>query len=69
MDSLQDLIGEDSEVSRINFLRDSDSMLPILPSPKVPEEKLEDGLNTPPFPPLHSPHLFLRDALHFLFYL
>ena len=42
-------------------MRDSDPFLPVLPSPKISEEPLEDGLNTPPVTPLHSPHAFLEE--------
>ena len=61
MDCSQDLLELDSEIGRINLLRDSDSFLPVLPSLDRSEEPLEDGLNTPPLTPLHSPHAFLME--------
>ena len=61
MDCSQDLLGLDSEIGRMNIPRDSDPFLPVLPSPEIPEEPLEDGLNTPPVTPLHSPHAFLKE--------
>ena len=42
-------------------MRDSDPFLPVLPSPEISEEPLEDGLNTPPVTPLQSPHAFLKE--------
>ena len=51
----------DSEISRINIPRDSDPFLPVLPSPEIAEEPLEDGLDTPPVTPLHSPLAFLKE--------
>ena len=33
----------------------------MLPSPEIPEEPLEDGLNILPVTPLHSPHPFLKE--------
>ena len=42
-------------------MRDSDPFLPVLPSPEISEEPLEDGLNTPPVTPLHSSHAFLKE--------
>ena len=61
MDCSQDFLELDSEISRINILKDSDPFLPVLPSPDISEEPLEDGLNTPPVTPLHSPHAFLKE--------
>ena len=61
MDCSHDLLELDSEISRINVLRDSDPFLPVLPSPEISEEPLADGLNTPPVTPLHSPHAFLKE--------
>ena len=63
MDCLWDLLELDSEISRINILKESDPFLPVLPSPDIPEEPLADGLNTPPVTPLHSPHAFLKDVM------
>ena len=61
MDCSQDLLELDSEISRINILRDSDPFLPVLPSPETSEEPLADGLkylssNTPT-----SPNVFLKE--------
>ena len=61
MDCSQDLLELDSEISRINILKESDPLLPVLPSPDIPEEPLKEGLNTPPVTPLHSPHAFLKE--------
>ena len=61
MDCSQDLLELDSEISRINILKDSDPFLPVLPSPEISEEHLENGLNTPQVTPLHSPHAFLKE--------
>ena len=61
MDCSQDLLGLDSEISRINIPRDSDPFLPVLPLLEIPEERLEDGPNSPSVTPLHSPHAFLKE--------
>ena len=61
MDCSQDLLGLDSEISKINILKESDPLLPVLPSPDIPEEPLVDGLTTPPVTPLHSLHAFLKE--------
>ena len=61
MDCSQDLLELDSEVHRINIPREGDPFLPLLPSPDIPEEPLEDGLNIPPVTPLHSPHAFVKE--------
>ena len=50
-----------SEISKIHILKESDPLLPLLPSPDIPEEPLADGLTTPPVTPLHSPHAFLKE--------
>ena len=42
-------------------MRDSDSSLPVLPSPDILEDFLENRLNTPPTTPRHSPHAFLKE--------
>ena len=42
-------------------MRDSDSSLPVLPSPDILEDFLENGLNTPPVTPLHFPHGFIKE--------
>ena len=41
-------------------MRDSDSSLPVLPSPDILED-LRTGLNTPPTAPQQSPHAFLKE--------
>ena len=56
----QDLLQLDNEIGRINIMRDSDSSLPVLPSPDI-LESLRTGLNTPPTTPQQSPHLFLKE--------
>ena len=61
MDSSQDELGIDNENNRTIFLRESDPFLPMIPSPEIKEEPLEEGLNTPPVTTLHSPHAFLKD--------
>ena len=61
MDCSQNLLELDSEVNRINIPRENDPFLPVLPSPDISEELLENGLNTPPVTPLHSPHAFLKE--------
>ena len=47
-------------MNRINIPRESDPFLPVLPLPNIPEEPLEDRLNTPPATPLQSPHAFVK---------
>ena len=61
MDCLWDLLELDSEISRINILKESDPFPPVLPSPDIPEEPLADGLHIPPVTPLHSPYAFLKE--------
>ena len=61
MDCSLDLLELDSEISRINIFKDSDPFLPGFSSLEISEEPLEDGLNTPPVTPLHSPHPFLKE--------
>ena len=51
----------DNEGNRTVFLRESDSFMPITPSPEKQEEFLEEGLKTPPITPIHSPHTFLKE--------
>ena len=60
MDSSQDELGIDNENNRTIFLRESDPLLTMIPSPEIKEEPLEGGL-TPPATPLHSPHAFLKE--------
>ena len=59
MECSQDLLQLDNEIGRIN-MRDSDSSLPVLPSPDILED-LRTGLNTPTTTPQHSPHAFLKE--------
>ena len=61
MDCSQDLLGLDGEISKINILKESNPLLPVLPSLDLPEEPLADGLTTPPVTPLHSPQAFLKE--------
>ena len=61
MDNIQDDIELDIENNRTVFLKESDPFLPIIPSPGILEEPLEDRLKTPPATPLHSPHAFLKE--------
>ena len=42
MDSSQDELGIDNENNRTIFLRESDPFLPMIPSPEIKEEPLED---------------------------
>ena len=60
MECSQDLLQLDNEIGRINIMRDSDSLLPMLPSPDILED-LRTGLNTPTTTPQHSPHAFLKE--------
>ena len=48
-------------MNRIKIPRDSDPFLPVLPSLEIPEEPLEDGLNTPPVIPLQFLHAFVKE--------
>ena len=61
MDNLQGNIEIDTANNRPVFLKESDPFLPILPSPERQEESLEEGLETPPSTPIHSPHAFLKE--------
>ena len=60
MDSSQDELGIDNENNGTIFLRGSDPFLPMIPSPEIKEEPLEERLDTPPATPLHSPMHFSR---------
>ena len=62
MECSQDLLQLDNEIGRINFMRDSDSSLPVLSSPDILEDFLEHGLNTPPVTPLYFPHGFIEEG-------
>ena len=61
MDNLQDEIELDIENNRIVFLQKGDPFLPVIPSPEIKEEPLEEGLKTPTATPIHSPHAFLKE--------
>ena len=61
MDSIQNDIELDIENNRTVFLKESDPFLPIIPSPEILGEPLEEGLETPPATPIHSPHAFLKE--------
>ena len=61
MDNTQDDIALDIENNRTIFLKESDPFLPIIPSPGIQEEPLEERLKTPPVTPIHSPHAFLKE--------
>ena len=61
MDCAKDLLELDSEVNNLNLLKEDDPFLPVLPSPEIPEELLDEGFKTPSVTPLHSPHAFLKE--------
>ena len=61
MDDILDNIDFDIENNRTVFLKESDPFLPIIPSPEIQEEPLEERLRTPPATPMHSPHAFLKE--------
>ena len=61
MDHIQDDVELDIENNRTVFLKESDPFLPIIPSPGIPEEPLEERLKTPPATPIHYPHAFLKE--------
>ena len=61
MDDILDNIDFDIENNRTVFLKESDPSLPVIPSPKIQEEPLEERLRTPPATPIHSPHAFLKE--------
>ena len=61
MDNMQDDIEVDIENNRTVFLKESDPFLPIILSPGIQEEPLEERLKTPPATPIHSPHVFLKE--------
>ena len=61
MDNILDNIDLDIENNRTVFLKGSDPFLPIIPSPEIQEELLEERLRTPPATPIHSPHTFLKE--------
>ena len=60
MDCAKDLLELDSEVNNLNLLKEDNPFLPVLPSPEIPEELLEERFKTPSVTPLHSPHAFLK---------
>ena len=61
MDNIQDDIELDIENNRTVFLKESDPFLPIIPSPWIQEQPLEERLTTPPATPIHSRHAFLKE--------
>ena len=61
MDCAKDLLELESEVNNLNLLKEDDPFLPVLPSPEIPEELLEEGFKTPSVTPLHSPHAFPKE--------
>ena len=61
MENLLDNIEFDIENNRTVFLKESDPFLPIIPSPEIPEEPLEERLRTPQATTIHSPHAFLKE--------
>ena len=61
MDNIQDDAELDIENNRTVLLKESDPFLPIIPSPEIQEEPLEERLRTPPATPIHSPHAFLKE--------
>ena len=62
MDNSQDELGMDNENNRAVFLRESDPFLPVIPSPEIEEEPLEEGFSAPPTTPLRSAHTFLKEG-------
>ena len=52
MDNMQDDIELDNENNRTLFLKESDPFLPIIPSPGIQEEPLEERLKTAPATPI-----------------
>ena len=61
MDDILNNIDFNIENNRTVFLKESDPFLPVIPSPKIQEEPLEERLRTPPATPIHSPHAFLKE--------
>ena len=61
MDCAKDLLELDSEVNNLNLLKKDDTFLPVLPSPEISEELLEEGFKTPSVTPIHSHHAFLKE--------
>ena len=61
MDNIQDDVELDIENNRTVILKESDPFLPIIPSPGIQEEPLEERLKTPPVTLIHSPHAFLEE--------
>ena len=61
MDNIQDDVELDIENNRTVFLKENDPFLPIIPSPGIQEEPLEERLKTPPATPIHSPHAFFKE--------
>ena len=61
MDNILDDVELDIENNRTVFLKESDPFLPIIPSPGIQEEPLEERLKMPTVTPIHSPHAFLKE--------
>ena len=61
MENIQDDVELDIENNRTVFLKENDPFLPIIPSPGIQEESLEERLRMPPATPIHSLHAFLKD--------
>ena len=61
MDCAKDLLELDSEVNNLNLLKEDNPFLPVLPSPEILEELLEEGFKTPSVTPLHYTHAFLKE--------
>ena len=62
MDNSQDELGMDNGNKRTVLLREGDPFLPVIPSPEIEEEPLEEELNAPPTTPLQSPCTFLKEG-------
>ena len=65
MDKTDNSMEIDSEVDSINFTKDCDPFLPVIPSPRLPEEIFQETVKTPPVTPMHSPYPFLREETLF----
>ena len=61
MDDKLDNLEFGIENNRTVFLKESDPFLPIIPSPEIQEEPLEEKLRTPPATPIHSTHAFIQE--------
>ena len=61
MENIQDNVEPDIENNRTVFLKENDPFLPIIPSPGIQVESLEERLRIPPATPIHFPHAFLKE--------